>query len=87
MTRKTLEIAPHPNFRTTPMGRHVATTFDLTCNRPNTQRIFNEIRIRASNPPDPKPRLYHETTAAHVVYEEQIKHQRKCSRRLVVANF
>ncbi|GBN70401.1 hypothetical protein AVEN_216371-1 [Araneus ventricosus] len=35
MWRTTPELAsPSPNFHATPMGGHLATTYDLTCNRP-----------------------------------------------------
>ncbi|GBN57661.1 hypothetical protein AVEN_23965-1 [Araneus ventricosus] len=35
MTRTTPELAPpSPNFRATPTGGRLATTYDLVCNRP-----------------------------------------------------
>ncbi|GBO26543.1 hypothetical protein AVEN_67724-1 [Araneus ventricosus] len=37
----------------------LATTYDLTCNRPHTCRIFIGIEFRTWNPPAPKPRPYH----------------------------
>ncbi|CAL1262581.1 unnamed protein product, partial [Larinioides sclopetarius] len=47
MMRMTPEPAPSsPNFRTTPTGGHLATTYDLTCKRPHTRRIFSGIRSR-----------------------------------------
>ncbi|GBN04266.1 hypothetical protein AVEN_264495-1, partial [Araneus ventricosus] len=37
MTRTTPELAPpSPNFRATPTGGRLATTYDLACNRPHT---------------------------------------------------
>ncbi|GBN16483.1 hypothetical protein AVEN_12156-1 [Araneus ventricosus] len=47
MTRTTPELAPpSPNFRATPTGGRVATTYDLACNRPHTRRIFSGIGFR-----------------------------------------
>ncbi|GBN70497.1 hypothetical protein AVEN_256454-1 [Araneus ventricosus] len=58
--RTTSELAiPSPNFHATPTGGRLATTYDLTCNRPHTQRIFSEIGFRTWNPPAPKPRPNH----------------------------
>ncbi|GBO14650.1 hypothetical protein AVEN_111432-1 [Araneus ventricosus] len=34
-------------------------TSDLTCNRPNTRRIFSGIGFPTWNPPAPEPRPYH----------------------------
>ncbi|GBM34710.1 hypothetical protein AVEN_191857-1 [Araneus ventricosus] len=46
MTRTTPELAPpSPNFRATPAGGRLATTYDLACNRPHTRRIFSGIRV------------------------------------------
>ncbi|GBN61250.1 hypothetical protein AVEN_128969-1 [Araneus ventricosus] len=60
MTRTTPELAPtFPNFHATPTGGRMATTYDLTCNRPHTRRIFSGIGFRTWNPPTPKPRPYH----------------------------
>ncbi|GBN63813.1 hypothetical protein AVEN_190365-1 [Araneus ventricosus] len=60
MTRTTPELAPpSPNFHATPTGGRLTTTFDLTCNRPHTRRIFSGIGSRTWNPPAPKPRPYH----------------------------
>ncbi|GBN71404.1 hypothetical protein AVEN_90135-1 [Araneus ventricosus] len=60
MTRTTPELAPFsPNFHATPTGGRLATTYDLTCNRPHTRRIFSGIGSRTWNPPAPKPRPYH----------------------------
>ncbi|GBN27063.1 hypothetical protein AVEN_253971-1 [Araneus ventricosus] len=56
MTRTTPELAPpSPNFHATPTGGRLTTTYDLTCNRPHTRRIFSGIGFRAWNPPAPKP--------------------------------
>ncbi|GBM58243.1 hypothetical protein AVEN_85842-1 [Araneus ventricosus] len=42
MTRTTTELAPpSPNFHATPTGGRLTTTYDLTCNRPHTRRIFS----------------------------------------------
>ncbi|GBN35302.1 hypothetical protein AVEN_99983-1, partial [Araneus ventricosus] len=47
MTRTTLELAtPSPNFRATPTGGRLATTYDLACNRPHTWRIFSGTGFR-----------------------------------------
>ncbi|GBM28798.1 hypothetical protein AVEN_130506-1 [Araneus ventricosus] len=47
MTRTTPELAPpSPNFRATPTGGRLATTYDLACNRPHTRRIFSGIGFR-----------------------------------------
>ncbi|GBM84549.1 hypothetical protein AVEN_125665-1 [Araneus ventricosus] len=65
MTRTTPELAPpSQNFHATPTGGRLTTTYDLTCNRPHTQRIFSGIGFRAWNHPAPKSRPYHEATAA-----------------------
>ncbi|GBM82761.1 hypothetical protein AVEN_272318-1 [Araneus ventricosus] len=57
---------PSPNFHATPTRRRLATTYDLTCNRPHTRQIFSGIGFRTWNPPAPKPRPYHKATAASV---------------------
>ncbi|GBN21612.1 hypothetical protein AVEN_254283-1 [Araneus ventricosus] len=55
MTRTTPELAPpSPNFRTTPTGGRLATTYDLACNRPHTRRIFSGIGFRTCDPPVPR---------------------------------
>ncbi|GBN08988.1 hypothetical protein AVEN_215965-1 [Araneus ventricosus] len=46
-------------FYATPTGGRLTTTYDLTCNRPHTRRIFSGIGSRTWNPPTPKPRPYH----------------------------
>ncbi|GBN09901.1 hypothetical protein AVEN_184697-1 [Araneus ventricosus] len=47
MMRTTPELAtPSPNFRATPAGGRLATTYDLGCNRPHTRRIFGGIGFR-----------------------------------------
>ncbi|GBM76900.1 hypothetical protein AVEN_153129-1 [Araneus ventricosus] len=51
MTRTTPELAPpSPNFRATPAGGRLATTYDLACNRPHTRRIFSGIGFRTCDP-------------------------------------
>ncbi|GBM43536.1 hypothetical protein AVEN_96196-1 [Araneus ventricosus] len=56
MTRTTPELAPpSPNFHATPTGGHLTTTYNLTCNRPHTRRIFCGVGSRTWNPPAPKP--------------------------------
>ncbi|GBM05223.1 hypothetical protein AVEN_173643-1 [Araneus ventricosus] len=56
MTRMTPELAPpSPKFHATPTGGYLATTYDLTCKRPHTRRIFSGIGSRTWNPPAPKP--------------------------------
>ncbi|GBM09915.1 hypothetical protein AVEN_86803-1 [Araneus ventricosus] len=61
MTRTTPELAPplSPNFHATPTGGRLATTYDLTCNRPHTRRNFGGIGFRTWNSPAAKPRPYH----------------------------
>ncbi|GBM42379.1 hypothetical protein AVEN_130262-1 [Araneus ventricosus] len=55
MTRMTPELAPpSPNLHATPTGGRLTTTYDLTCNRPHTRRIFSGIGFRTWNPPGPK---------------------------------
>ncbi|GBN74277.1 hypothetical protein AVEN_146463-1 [Araneus ventricosus] len=55
MTRTTSELAPpSPNFRATPTGGRLATTYDLACNRPHTRRIFSGIGFRTCDPPVPR---------------------------------
>ncbi|GBN72698.1 hypothetical protein AVEN_122007-1, partial [Araneus ventricosus] len=44
---------------TTPAGERLAPTYDLTCNRPNTRRIFSGIGFRTWSHPAPKPRPYY----------------------------
>ncbi|GBM98301.1 hypothetical protein AVEN_217698-1 [Araneus ventricosus] len=52
MTRTTPELAPpSPDFHATPTGGRLTTTYDLTCNRPHTRRIFSGIGSRTWNPP------------------------------------
>ncbi|GBN16460.1 Techylectin-5A [Araneus ventricosus] len=59
MTRTTPELAPpSPNFRATPTGGRLATTYDLACNRPHTRRIFSGIGFRTCDPPVPRFWLY-----------------------------
>ncbi|GBM07860.1 hypothetical protein AVEN_96481-1 [Araneus ventricosus] len=59
-TRTTPKLdPPSPNFRTTLAKGRFTPTYDLTCNRPNTRRIFNGIEFRTWSPPAPKPRPYH----------------------------
>ncbi|GBN31964.1 hypothetical protein AVEN_265879-1 [Araneus ventricosus] len=43
MTRATPRLpTPSPNFRATPTGGRLATTYDLASNSPHTRRIFME---------------------------------------------
>ncbi|GBN74692.1 hypothetical protein AVEN_220327-1 [Araneus ventricosus] len=52
MMRTTPELAPPvPNFRTTPMGGRLTPTYDLSCNRSYTRRIFSGIGFRSWNSP------------------------------------
>ncbi|GBM06485.1 hypothetical protein AVEN_58326-1 [Araneus ventricosus] len=45
------ELAPSfPSFRATPVGGRLATTYDLSCSRPHTRRIFGGIGFRLSGP-------------------------------------
>ncbi|GBO18550.1 hypothetical protein AVEN_72040-1 [Araneus ventricosus] len=55
----TRAATPSPNFHATPTGGRLATTYDLTCNRPHTRRIFSGILYRTWNPTILKPRPYH----------------------------
>ncbi|GBM13671.1 hypothetical protein AVEN_148193-1 [Araneus ventricosus] len=60
MTRTTPELAPpSSNFHATPTGGRLTTTYDLTCNRPHTRRIFSVIGFRTCSPLAPKSRPYH----------------------------
>ncbi|GBN59286.1 hypothetical protein AVEN_201964-1 [Araneus ventricosus] len=55
MTRTTPELAPpSPNFHATPTGGRLTTTYDLTCNRPHTRRIFQWNRVSNLEPSGPK---------------------------------
>ncbi|GBM88756.1 hypothetical protein AVEN_4337-1, partial [Araneus ventricosus] len=51
MKRRTQEL-PHssPNFRATPTGGRLATTYDLACKRPHTRRLYRGIGFRPSGP-------------------------------------
>ncbi|GBN37669.1 hypothetical protein AVEN_77481-1 [Araneus ventricosus] len=42
-----------------PTGGRLATTCDLACSRPHTQRIFSGIGFGTWDPPAPRPRPYH----------------------------
>ncbi|GBM26369.1 hypothetical protein AVEN_253678-1, partial [Araneus ventricosus] len=65
MMGRTPELAGlSPSFLTTPTGGRLATSHDLTCNRPHTWRIFSRIGSRTWNPPTLRPRPYHKATAA-----------------------
>ncbi|GBM50111.1 hypothetical protein AVEN_185497-1 [Araneus ventricosus] len=56
----TPELVPlFPNFHATPTGGRLTTTYDLTCSRPHTRRIFSGIGFRAWSPPAAQPRPYH----------------------------
>ncbi|GBL84376.1 hypothetical protein AVEN_117150-1 [Araneus ventricosus] len=58
MTRTTPELAPpSANFRATPKGGRLATTYDLACNRPHTRRIFSGIGFRTCDPLVPRSSL------------------------------
>ncbi|GBL99023.1 hypothetical protein AVEN_57031-1 [Araneus ventricosus] len=60
VTRTTPALATtSPNFRATPTGEHLATTYDLSCNRPHTRRIFSGIGFRTYDPPVPTLPLGH----------------------------
>ncbi|GBO40744.1 hypothetical protein AVEN_200965-1, partial [Araneus ventricosus] len=50
MTRTTPELVPSPNLRTASMAGRLATTHNLTCNRPHTRRLN-----RVSNPESSGP--------------------------------
>ncbi|GBM62908.1 hypothetical protein AVEN_11364-1 [Araneus ventricosus] len=43
-------------FYATPSGGRLNSTYDLTCNRPHTRRIFSGIGFRTLHLPSPKPR-------------------------------
>ncbi|GBM85873.1 hypothetical protein AVEN_89746-1 [Araneus ventricosus] len=80
MTRTTHESALlSPNFRATPMGRRLATTYDLAFNRPHTRRIFGRIGFRfrglTTRPPRPPNSSDYLGYAFSVLF--QIKHNRK----------
>ncbi|GBN45271.1 hypothetical protein AVEN_149341-1 [Araneus ventricosus] len=65
MTRTT---PPSPNIHATSTGGRLATTYDLSCDRPHTRRIFGGIGFRTWNPPAPKLRLGHR--GLEELYEE-----------------
>ncbi|GBN88796.1 hypothetical protein AVEN_250810-1 [Araneus ventricosus] len=44
-------------FCATPTGGRLATTYDLTCNRPHTRRIFGGIGFQACDLSVPRSRL------------------------------
>ncbi|GBO00887.1 hypothetical protein AVEN_26352-1 [Araneus ventricosus] len=50
MERTTPGLAPPPNFRTPPARGHLTPTYDSTCNKPNTKRIFTGMVFRTWNP-------------------------------------
>ncbi|GBO06170.1 hypothetical protein AVEN_186715-1 [Araneus ventricosus] len=50
---------PSPNFQTTPVAGHLATTYDLASSRPHTRQIFSGIGFPAWDPPAPRPRPCH----------------------------
>ncbi|GBL71966.1 hypothetical protein AVEN_115011-1 [Araneus ventricosus] len=49
---------PSPSFHAAPAGGHLATAYDLACNRPHTRRTFGGIGFRTWNLPAPKLRPY-----------------------------
>ncbi|GBN13719.1 hypothetical protein AVEN_126562-1 [Araneus ventricosus] len=63
MMRATSELAP-PLQASAPHQREDVwpPTYDLTSNRPNTQRIFSGIKFRTWNPSALRPTPYHLTT-------------------------
>ncbi|GBM32952.1 hypothetical protein AVEN_258893-1 [Araneus ventricosus] len=75
MTRTTPDPAP-PNFRATPMGGRLATTYHLACNKPHTRRIFSGIGFRTrdltTGTPRPRPlreqRILTKTLEIHVLF-------------------
>ncbi|GBM26459.1 hypothetical protein AVEN_217330-1, partial [Araneus ventricosus] len=77
MTRTTPELAPpSPNFHATPTGGRLTTTYDLTCNRPHTRRIFSGIGSSNLEPSGPKAEtlpLGHRGPVAH--RQEVVKRQ------------
>ncbi|GBM95803.1 hypothetical protein AVEN_165503-1 [Araneus ventricosus] len=65
MTRTTPELASPLQTSTSHKREDVwLSTYDLTCNRPHTRRIFSGIGFRTWNPPVPRPRPYHYATEA-----------------------
>ncbi|GBO12022.1 hypothetical protein AVEN_63619-1 [Araneus ventricosus] len=58
MTRTTPSWHTSPDFRATPTGGRLATTYDLACNRPHTRRIFSGIGFRTCDPPVPRSRPF-----------------------------
>ncbi|GBM15889.1 hypothetical protein AVEN_258433-1 [Araneus ventricosus] len=47
----TYAVTPSPNFHATPTGGRLATTYELTCKRPHTRRIFSGIGFEAETLP------------------------------------
>ncbi|GBN36091.1 hypothetical protein AVEN_178781-1 [Araneus ventricosus] len=74
MTRTTPELTPpSPNSHANQTGGRLATTYDLTCNRPHTRRIFSGIEFRSWNPPAPKTRPYHYATTVISEMEDMLE--------------
>ncbi|GBL94835.1 hypothetical protein AVEN_197518-1 [Araneus ventricosus] len=58
MTRTTPPLATtSPNFRDTLARGRLTTTYDLTCNKPDTRRVFSGIGLRTCHPPAPNNRV------------------------------
>ncbi|GBL83045.1 hypothetical protein AVEN_165278-1 [Araneus ventricosus] len=71
MTRTTPELAPLVQTSAPHQREDVCLpTYDLTCNRPNTRRIFSGIGFRIWNPAASRPTPYHETIAASLNLSE-----------------
>ncbi|GBN93870.1 hypothetical protein AVEN_240862-1 [Araneus ventricosus] len=65
MTRTTPDLAPSRQTSTPHQRKDVRhPTYDLTCNRSNTRRIFSGIGFRTWNPPASKLRPYYQAIAA-----------------------
>ncbi|GBM41564.1 hypothetical protein AVEN_215731-1 [Araneus ventricosus] len=84
MTRTTPELAPpSPNFRATPTGGRLATTYDLACNRPHTRRIFSGIGFRTCDPPEKKRSISIKTALVKIHTEIADKFQLSAQRFLI----
>ncbi|GBN45487.1 hypothetical protein AVEN_20430-1 [Araneus ventricosus] len=69
MTRTTPELEPPFQASAPHRWENVWTpTYDLTCNRPHTRRIFSGIWFRTWSPPAPRPRPYYLATAASSIH-------------------
>ncbi|GBL82777.1 hypothetical protein AVEN_106317-1 [Araneus ventricosus] len=73
MTRTTPNLAPSLQTSTPHQQEDDwPPKYDLTCNRPNTERIFSGIGFQTKSPPTPKSRPFHWVTAPSKKNEERL---------------